>query len=351
MPHLPLPLRRTNPRGMTMVERRQAVGVTRRRAITVMAAFAGLPLMGKSGNAVAAASGVTFSHGVATWHGQALGAPAQLVLHHENDSEARQLIGRIVAEVARLEAIFSLYRDTSAVSELNRSGMLAAPPAELVALLHLCRDFHTMSNGAFDPTVQPLWHVYSRHFARGQDIADGPAVDAIEKARALVGFDKVRFNRDRVTFTRPGMALTLNGIAQGFITDRAVDILRQAGMTSSLVDMGEIRAAGPRSDGTPWRIGLAQAGNGNPEKVIDLVDKAVATSSASGFYFDAAGRFGHLLDPRNGSAATRYARMSVIAADATTADALSTAFSLMEPAAVRTVTKSRPTILADFALP
>ncbi|MFD2249460.1 thiamine biosynthesis lipoprotein [Pseudochelatococcus lubricantis] len=336
-----------------MDERLHRRGMTRRRAITVIAAFAGLPLP-----AVAArpdlfantGAAITFTDGIVTWHGQALGAPAQLILHHEDEDTARRLVGRIVAEAARLEAIFSLYRDASALSELNRTGVLAAPPGELVALLRQCRDFHAVSGGAFDPTVQPLWRLYSRHFAMMRSDPGGPSAAALAAARTLVGFEMVRFNRDRVAFARPGVAMTLNGIAQGFVTDRAVDMMKQAGMTSSLVDMGEIRAVGSRADGAPWRVGLARTGDTAPDKIIELTEAAVATSSAAGFHFDTSGRFSHLLDPRSGAAAARYARMSVIAPDATTADALSTAFSLMEPDAVRAITATRPGIAADFVL-
>lgn len=334
-----------------MADPRQRIGITRRRAVTILAAFAGLPLSEAIGRAaVPHAGGIAFADGIATWRGQALGAPAELILHHPDEAAARHVIGRIVAEVARLEGIFSLYRDTSTLAELNRAGVLAAPPSELVDLLYRCGEFHATTDGAFDPTVQPLWRLYGRHFAAVPADANGPSPADIAAARALTGFDKVRVNRDRIAFARPGMALTLNGIAQGFITDRAVAVMRQAGLTASLVDMGEIRATGPRRDGSPWRIGLASAGDGQPDRIIDLIDSAVATSSTAGFAFDARGRFGHLLDPRDGSAATRYARMSVFAPDATTADALSTAFSLMEPGRVRALAAARPSVAADFTL-
>jgi thiamine biosynthesis lipoprotein len=145
------------------------------------------------------------------------------------------------------------------------------------------------------------------------------------------------------------MALTLNGIAQGYITDRIVDLLRNAGVTSSLVDMGEDRAIGSKPDGTPWRIGLADSQfDDRPDRILDIVDKAVATSSAAGFHFDAGGRFGHILDPRDGTAPAIYRRVSVVADDATTADALSTAFSLMEEASIRSVARTRKDLLVDL---
>ena len=129
---------------------------------------------------------------------------------------------------------------------------------------------------------------------------------------------------------RRGAAITLNGIAQGFATDRVVERLRQAGLSTTLVDIGEIRAIGARPEGTPWRVGL-----GDPDRpgvlteTVDLVDRAVATSAGAGFRFDSEGRFTHLFDPATGRSPQRYSTVSVMAPTATEADALSTAFSLM----------------------
>ena len=93
---------------------------------------------------------------------------------------------------------------------------------------------------------------------------------------------------DRVALIRHGAAITLNGIAQGYATDRVVDMLRQAGLSTTLVNMGEIRAIGARPDGAPWRVGLADPDRpGALTETVDLVDRAVATSAGAGFRFDA----------------------------------------------------------------
>jgi len=94
--------------------------LTRRRAIGLLAAAAGLPLVLRASRATAE---------VVTWHGRALGAPATLILHHPDRAAAERLLARAALEVARLESIFSLYRADSALSELNRTGGIAAPAA------------------------------------------------------------------------------------------------------------------------------------------------------------------------------------------------------------------------------
>ncbi len=126
------------------------------------------------------------------------------------------------------------------------------------------------------------------------------------------------------------MALTLNGIAQGYITDRVADVLRTAGLRHCLVDMGEIRALGPRRGGAAWRLGLEDpVFPGKVSRQMALMDGAVATSGAYGLRFDADGQFNHLFDPRTGECSCRYLSVSVFAPSATQADALSTALSLM----------------------
>ncbi len=304
---------------------------TRRRFIGISAAAAGLALVPFGAAALPAEAEAV------RWRGRALGAPAELIVHHPDREQAGRLVARAASEIDRLEGVFSLYMPDSALSTLNRQGALATPPDELVEVLETSRKVWTLSGGAFDPTIQPLWRAYADHFATpGADPA-GPPRETIADALTLVGLDKVGFNRDRIAFTRPGMALTLNGIAQGFITDRIVELLRAGGVTSALADVGEIRALGRHPDGTPWRVGIA----GSDER-IDLVDRAIATSSPSGFRFGGAGTAGHILDPRSGLAASRHESVSVLAPQAALADALATAFCLMATAEIEALLPSLP---------
>ena len=290
--------------------------LTRRRALGLLAAAAGLPLALRASRATAE---------VVTWRGRALGAPATLVLHHPDRAAAERLLAACATELSRLEAIFSLYRADSAISELNRNGALAAPPRELVAILEDCRRYHAATAGAFDPTVQPVWRLYASHFADG-GAPEGPPASALAEARARIGLDALHVSSDRIAFARPGMALTLNGVAQGWITDRIIDILRSAGVTSTLVDMGEIRALGDNA-GAPWRAGIAQC-----DTVLPLVNRALATSSPAGFCFDPAARFSHILDPRTGLSVSAFASQVIVTATtAADADALSTALVVVEP--------------------
>src|SRR5215203_272045 len=305
--------------------------VTRRRAIGITAAAAGLALVPLGGAARAEAN-------LVTWRGHAMGAVASLQVHHKDRSAAERLVRRAVAEVRRLEQILSLYRDDSTLVALNRSGVLPAPPQELVALLDECRRYWELTGGSFDPTVQALWTLYWEHFSRPRHDPAGPSADALRTALDKVGFRHVAFDRSRIVLGRRGMGLTFNGIAQGYATDRVVALLRAEGIERSLVDMGESGAVGGRDEGVPWRIGIADPDA--PERVgetLELVDNAVATSGAYGFRFDRDGHFNHLLDPKSGGSARLYKSVTVIASTATVADGLSTAFSLLPLAEIEFV--------------
>jgi thiamine biosynthesis lipoprotein len=134
------------------------------------------------------------------------------------------------------------------------------------------------------------------------------------------------------------MGLTLNGIAQGYITDRVVELLRVGGIGSCLVDMGEIRGLGACPDGRPWKVALeAPSGSLYKDRSISIIDRAVATSGAAGFRFDRQGRFNHLFNPSTGACAYPARNLTVVAATAASADALSTAFALMNEEEIRSV--------------
>jgi thiamine biosynthesis lipoprotein len=191
--------------------------------------------------------------------------------------------------------------------------------------------------------VQPLWQLYADHFTADQPDPNGPSPDRLADALAKVGHRGLLVAADRIALVKRGAAITLNGIAQGYATDRVVEKLRKAGLSTTLVNMGEIRAIGARPDGTPWRVGLSDPDRpGTLAETIDLVDRAVATTAGAGFRFDAMGRFTHLFDPATGRSPSLYRSVSVIAPTATEADALSTAFSMMPPARIRDLVSIRP---------
>jgi thiamine biosynthesis lipoprotein len=299
---------------------------SRRRFISIAAAAAGLALPTLTRGRAAD----TAVPPLRVWTGSALGADAMLQIAHSDPAAADRLIELALAEVERLERIFSLYRADSALSRLNRDGALEEPPADLLRLLAQSEQMSRLTHGAFDATVQPLWDVYAAHFATSDADSSGPARSLVDAALARVGHDRILLDADRIAFATSGMAVTLNGIAQGYITDRVVERLRAAGIAHALVDMGETRAMGSHPDGGPWSVGIEDPKRpGEVAQRVALTDCAISTSGGYGTQFDTAGKFNHIFDPASGGTSWRYLAVSVIAPDATTADALSTAFSLM----------------------
>lgn len=314
--------------------------ISRRRFIGISAAATGMALLPFRGMAAPQA---------VTWQGQAMGAQASLVIHHRDREKASRLVEAVVAEVRRLERIFSLYREDSDLTLLNRQRFVVAPAPELVDILQACREVWALTEGAFDPTVQPLWDAYRTHFATPGASAFGPAAGIVRDRLARVGLDKLAWSPDRIELPVPGSALTLNGIAQGYVADRVVELLEAAGIERSMVDMGESRAIGTAPGGRPWRVGITDVRHSDAViDVLEVEDRAVATSSPFGFRFDEGGRFSHIIDPRSGTTPQRYASVTVVARQAAIADALSTAFSLIDLDGITSVVRGRADVEAHL---
>ncbi len=122
----------------------------------------------------------------------------------------------------------------------------------MLALLHVCAtDLGESTGSLFDLTVQPVWELYRDHFAKPGAHEQGPDATVLRDRLKRVGFDGVKLDRAAWRSRRPRNGHHLNGVAQGSVTDRVVEILREAGVESSLVDMGEERAIGAQQGGEP----------------------------------------------------------------------------------------------------
>jgi thiamine biosynthesis lipoprotein len=278
---------------------------------------------------------------MSAWRGTAMGNLTRIEIRHPDRSRAAQILSIAAAEIGRLESIFTLYRADSALARLNRAGRLAGPPLDLVRLLGEAHDLSECTEGAFDVTVQPIWQAYAAHFfAVGAD-PSGPPANAIRRAVDLVDYRSIEVGAQEIRLARPGMALTLNGIAPGYMTDRIIEILKNEGLDCALVDLGEIRTAGMHTATEPWRVGLHDPLNEQRVAMtLPLTEQAVATSGGYGFRFDKAGRFHHLFDPRSGACPHSYASISVVAPTATIADALATACQLIPLGKIDSVLKA-----------
>lgn len=280
----------------------------RRRCLSILAGATAAALSG---------CGNRRSVEVRKWRGVLFNAEVDLAIHDLPAREAEGLIAECVSEMQRLEQMFSLYLPDSVLCTLNREGRVAAPPAEFVELVAEALRIAGETKGAFDPTVQPYWRWLR------ETVEEGKAIEEREQARELakVGYQMVRCRADEVQYDRAGMAMTLNGIAQGWITDRACALLRRAGAEHCLVNLGEFYAIGTQPSGRDWVVGIRNAEG----QEVSLREKALAVSSGAGLYFGTGEGVNHLINPRTGGCAEDRRIVAVTAETACVADALSTA--------------------------
>jgi FAD:protein FMN transferase len=298
-----------------------SLDLAKRRTLKISGALVGLSFV-PGGAASALSRGE-----IVTWRGIALGAAAEMQIVHRDRGAAQAILDRAVEELRRLEHIFNIYDASSDLSCLNKTGVLRSPPGELVEVLSTSLSLARLSAGAFDPTVQVLWDHYAQ---------EKPFKTPIQKALGKVDYHQVRVSPQGIHLGQDAMALTLNGIAQGYITDRLVSTLRDEGLNDVLVDCGEIYGAGRHPSGRAWQVALT----GNGVERLSCRDQAIATSSGVTLVEGATGLTGpgaHIFDPSSGKPVNQFQSLTVVAPSAILADGLSTAFSVMEEEGIRAV--------------
>ncbi|MDT8304672.1 MAG: FAD:protein FMN transferase [Anaerolineae bacterium] len=276
----------------------QACGISRRRFLQITAAAGALLAGGR----------LLSHHRLHTIRETRtlMGTVINLALVTPDAAAGQAAIQRTFGEMARLIALFDYRQPQTPLARLNRTGRLAAPPVELVELLFHARSYSELTGGAFDVTVKPL--------------LDGSA--------ALVDYRQLLVGRDEIRLGRPGMAVTLDGIAKGRVVDGAVTVLHSHGFDNVLVEAGgDLFGRGARGDGRPWRVGVThpRAGEGAVVASFSVEACAVATSGDYQHFFVPDFSEHHIVDPRSGRSPLELASATVLAPSATDADALSTA--------------------------
>ncbi|MEM8884759.1 MAG: FAD:protein FMN transferase [Planctomycetota bacterium] len=252
-----------------------------------------------------------------------MGTQVNLTVLGPDREAARAAVGATLDRMAELESRLTRYRDDSEVGLLNATGAVEGASDDLLSLLSLGRDLHARSEGAFDMTVQPLVDLYRSTLAQHNRL---PTDEEIAAARTRVGDDALRVDGRRVSFAKPGMALTLDGIGKGYIVDHAVEELKSHGFGNVLVEAGgDLVAAGAKAENRPWRLGIRRprAAMSNMLR-IDASDRAVATSGDYLQPFTPDYTLHHILDPRTGVSAPELASSTVVAPNAALADGLAT---------------------------
>jgi len=253
-----------------------------------------------------------------SWQGVALGAPSSMTLFHENSIYGEKIVSSCITEIKRLENIFSIYDKTSSISKLNKNGLLKNPPKELVEVLSFANKISKQSNGFFDVSIQPLWNIHKKYHNNKRVLND-----KIKNTKELVNYKNILISKKEISFRKKNMSISLNAIAQGYITDKISELLRNKGFTNVLVDLGEIRAIGAHPDNRDWNIQTPYL----KESYISINNQSMASSGGYGTMFNK--ELHHLFNPKSGTSENSIKAVSVVAKEAMLADALSTAIAVM----------------------
>ena len=242
-----------------------------------------------------------------------MGSPCELQLFATEDAEAQRAISAVVADVERLEQLYSRYRDSSFLSSINRVAAVGgsiAVDAETAGLLNYADACFHESDGLFDITSGVL--------RRAWNFASGCLPDRaqIEKLLSTVGWDKVRWEPPVLNFPLPGMELDLGGVVKEYAADRSASLCREMGVASGMVNLGgDISIVGPRPDGDTWRIGLQHPRTrGDMMGTLRLHNGGLASSGDYERCIVIDGvHYGHILNPRTGWPVREMAAVSVVA--------------------------------------
>jgi len=271
-----------------------------------------------------------------------------ITVYAPDEAAGRSAIAAAFQRVEEVEAATSHYREQSDLSKLNRSagGPPLAVSPHLFAVLRRSIGVSQETDGAFDVTVGPLVALWKRTWKKGTPPSDAEAA----AARLCVDYRAVRLVPDggRVQLLKPGTQLDLGGIGKGYASDQAIAALRERGISAALVALaGDIFAFGspPEKDG--WLVGIRDPIH--PGKIfpnpLRLKNLAVSTSGDYEQFGEVGGhRVSHILDPRTGKPVVGMTSVTVIAPDATAADAYATGLSVLGADAAMAFAQKHPGI-------
>jgi FAD:protein FMN transferase len=261
----------------------------------------------------------------------AMGTLVTVAAISSSEDRATEAVFRAFEEMDRLVGLLSRHDRGSPLAHLNRTGRLDGPDPEVALVVERALEYHRLTGGAFDVTVAPLVFLYES--CADAEAPSLPGDADVREALALVGAAFVDASSRRIRFEREGMALTLDGIAKGYIVDRVALALERHGVTRYLVDAGgDIRSRGMKEGDAPWTVAVQDpARSGRFPDTIHLAGGAVATSGGYERAYDDAGLHHHIFDARSGRSPARIVSASVLAPTAMEADALATSLLLLDP--------------------
>jgi thiamine biosynthesis lipoprotein len=271
-----------------------------------------------------------------------MGTIVSITVLNPSKDHAGEAIAIAFEEIERLTKLINRFDASTPVAQLNRDGFLKGAPPELSSLIKKSMYYHQISNGLFDITVKPVLDLFAKSFKGPKK--GPPNEQEITELLGLVDAKRVSLSGKTISFQEDGMGITLDGIAKGFIVDKAVEKLRKRAIKHALLNAGgDIRTIGDKGNNRPWKIAIQDPlKNGNYPALVAITNRSIATSGNYEVFFDKEKVFHHIVNPKTGLSPLINASVSVQAPTAMEADALSTTLFILDPARATRLINSRP---------
>jgi FAD:protein FMN transferase len=270
--------------------------------------------------------------------GAAMGSELRLTAWTADEPAALAAFDAVFKEFERLDALMSVWRPGSDVLRINEAAgeRAVAAGVEVRDALKAARQVSEWTGGKFDVTFAALSDLWKFDYQNQDDSV--PTADAIHARLPLIDYRQIEID-DRagtVFVKRKGMRVHLGGIGKGYAVERAMNILRRAGLRDFMIQAGGDLYVGGSKGGRPWTLGIAdpRAADGRTFATIELTDSTFSTSGDYARFFIKDGvRYHHIIDPSTGQPARLCRSVTIVADSPLLADGLSTGVFLLGPEA------------------
>jgi len=271
-----------------------------------------------------------------------MGTIVAITVLNPSKDHAEEAIELAFGEIDRLVKLMDWHDPSTPLAHLNQEGSLKEPPPELSFVIKKSLQYHQASNGIFDITTKPVLDYFTQSLEGSTKVL--PDEEKIAELLKLVDARLITLDDKTILFTKNGMGITLDGIAKGYIVDKAAETLKKQGIRHALINAGgDIRTVGDKGDNKPWKIAIEDPlKKDDYPDVVAITNRSIATSGNYEVFFDKEKIFHHIINPKTGLSPIVNASVSVQAPTTMEADALSTTLFIIEPDQGRRLIDSFP---------
>jgi FAD:protein FMN transferase len=253
-----------------------------------------------------------------------MGTVLNLTVYGPDRDACEEAINKTISKMLMLESHLSRHMESSDLAELNRTGRLVNPDPNLLEVLALAQNISEKTSGAFDVTILPLLQMHES--IRGEN--DHPNLEQLDATRRLVSYEDLHLTKTLVHCAKDSMGISLDGIGKGYIVDQGIATFKKEGFNNVYLEAGgDLMVSGQKDKSSPWRIGLRAPRPQQSHKptIIEVSDKAVATSGDYLQAFTPDLKHHHIIHPKSGFSPLELSSCTVTAPNVALADSLATA--------------------------